>query len=222
MNGINDIAAWSSSGCSWLSCTESIVSTEELGTNKCSCTAGTEQAWDQTPAGEIQAGLSHLRHTWSREHPHPCCPTFSCGIWNYLSQPQPRASGQSLPVLFPLQFILGKKISDSFTITFPLCPPSLEYHQIKEKKANQKKMTPKRIFLAGFADNRHRRTELLFAMFLTHEVQQEHPTPGAQPISLAWAMQRHSHSAQFLPGIPGSWCLRRRKWFCLKYFLYHW
>lgn len=60
-------------------------------------------------------------------------------------------------------------------------------------------MTPKRIFLAGFADNRHRRTELLFAMFLTHEAQQEHPTPGAQPsccwrqpISLAWAMHRHS------------------------------
>lgn len=107
---------------------------------------------------------------------------------------------------------LRKKITETPSQAHsPWVPPSLEYHQMKEKKANQKKMTPKRIFSAGFADDRHRRTELLFAMFLTPEAGQEEPIPGAkpsccwrQPISWAGALQRHSHSTQFLTGIPGS------------------
>lgn len=55
-------------------------------------------------------------------------------------------------------------------------------------------MTSERIFSAGFADNRHRRPELLFALFLTPKAQQERPFPGAKP-SCCWRqpMSRAGH-----------------------------
>lgn len=210
MSGINDTAAWSYSCCPWT------ATHWQHGTHR---RAGDKQTllpckhWaglGSNPWWEIQARLFHLWQTQSREHPHPCCSQlthkapFTCGTWNYPSSPQPRASGQALPVLLPLQSILGKTLQRLLHKHIPFAAPSLEYHYIKEKKANQKQMTLKRIFSASFADNRHRRTELLFAML------QEHPIPGAkpsccwrQPISWAEAFPQNtaadSNSWQLMP-----------------------
>lgn len=73
-------------------------------------------------------------------------------------------------------------------------------------------MTPKRISSAGFADNRHGRAELLFAMFVTPEAGQEDPIPGAEAAAAAGSPAHTSLAggctgiprAQILTGIPGS------------------